>query len=303
MAVSIDRAVAVGGVTIGLIGTGIVVLWPEKRWLGWVFIGLGLLIALLSIVWALAVWHARKEFEHEHEQSAVARQQPNQTQNAEVARGGIHVNVGTISQNADQRSTVAKHRPQQSIQPVVIERGLAQIESTKIDRTTGEVANLYRSSSYDPNNSLVDGEVAFAKFRRDDEAPISWIDAKANIEFLNSQRELLYRVDKAYWWQTEDHHHDVTSFRLGDTQRMIVALIGGDGQVFPYSGHYVAVQRVGLTMIKEFVLDTRETPLTDRAYIVRIEIIGTRDNQRRVKQSFDYDLMIEPKPVFKAREA
>lgn len=66
----IDRTVAVGGVIVGLVGTGIVVLWPEKRWLGWVFIGLGLVIALISIVWTLAVSHARREFNQSHSKFA-----------------------------------------------------------------------------------------------------------------------------------------------------------------------------------------------------------------------------------------
>lgn len=40
---------------IGLVGTGIVVLWPGKRWLGVVFVALGLLIGLVAIVvWAVA---------------------------------------------------------------------------------------------------------------------------------------------------------------------------------------------------------------------------------------------------------
>lgn len=39
---------------IGLIGTGIVVLWPNKRWLGGVLVALGLIIALAAIVvWAV----------------------------------------------------------------------------------------------------------------------------------------------------------------------------------------------------------------------------------------------------------
>src|SRR5437899_38528 len=80
---SIDRTVGVGGVTIGLVGTGIVVLWPEKRWLGWVFIGLGLLIAFVSIAWTLAVWHTRKQLEERHVNSA-AVPAPQVTQHAPI---------------------------------------------------------------------------------------------------------------------------------------------------------------------------------------------------------------------------
>jgi MFS superfamily sulfate permease-like transporter len=54
MTVSLDRTIAIGGVVIGLIGTGIVVLWSNKRWLGGVLVALGLIIALAAIVvWAL----------------------------------------------------------------------------------------------------------------------------------------------------------------------------------------------------------------------------------------------------------
>ncbi len=54
MTVSVDRTIGIGGIVIGLIGTGIVILWPNKRWLGWAFIALGLLIALVAIaMWAV----------------------------------------------------------------------------------------------------------------------------------------------------------------------------------------------------------------------------------------------------------
>jgi len=291
---------------IGLIGSAILYLWPDKRWPGWATMALGVAILFGAILWEMARHFTLKEFNRQHPAlpSALPSQQLTHTANTHnefkptnTFQPTVNVSVPVSQTNNQKFSAVTEL----NTQPVVIECGLAHVEATKIDRETGEVANLYRVRSYDPNNSLVDGEVAFAKFRRDDEAPISWIDAKASIEFLNTQNKLLYRVDKAYWWQTEGHHHDVASFRLGDTQKMIVALIGSDGQVFPYAGHYVAVGSVGHTTFKEFVLETRESPLPHKTFIVHVEIVGIRENQRRVKQSFDYDLTIEPKPEFKPR--
>ena len=54
MTASLDRAIEIGGIVIGLVGTGIVVLWPDKRWLGLVLITVGVLIGVVGIVvWAL----------------------------------------------------------------------------------------------------------------------------------------------------------------------------------------------------------------------------------------------------------
>jgi hypothetical protein len=54
MTASLDRAIGIGGIVIGLVGTGIVVLWPNKRWLGTVFVGLGFAIAFVAIAWAVS---------------------------------------------------------------------------------------------------------------------------------------------------------------------------------------------------------------------------------------------------------
>jgi hypothetical protein len=299
MAISIDRAVGVGGVSVSLIGTGIVVLWPDKRWLGWVFIGLGMFIAVLAMVWALARWHTRQEFERKDQNLLQPLAKP--AAHVEATHGGVHVNVGTISQHADQHSSIPEPQPQQNIQRVLIEPGLAQIEHTKTDRYTGEVANLYRSTSDDPDNILVDTDVAFAKFRRDDDSPVPSVKAKATIEFLNPKGESCFTVDRAYWWAKDDEHGTGAWFGAGDTQKMIIALVGSEGRVFPYSGHYVAVDRVGLGFRQEFVLEPRDSPLTAKEYLVRIEITGTKDGVRRVKQSFEYDLIVRPRPEFKLR--
>lgn len=36
------------GLILGLIGVGIQMLWPEQKWLGWVFIGLAAAVTLAS---------------------------------------------------------------------------------------------------------------------------------------------------------------------------------------------------------------------------------------------------------------
>src|SRR5882672_842299 len=95
---SIERWVA--SLVLGTAGTGIAILWPTHRAVGWAFLIAAGAIGIIAVVWALARWHARKEFEREHEREQPAsRLPPIQTQSTDVAHDGINVNVGTISQN------------------------------------------------------------------------------------------------------------------------------------------------------------------------------------------------------------
>lgn len=50
MTAPFDRTIAIGGIVISLVGSGILVLWPDKRWLGWVLIAVGVLIGLIALV-------------------------------------------------------------------------------------------------------------------------------------------------------------------------------------------------------------------------------------------------------------
>jgi hypothetical protein len=69
-----------GGYYHWAIGSGLIVVWPNKRWLGWMFIAIGTLIALLVAVWTVAVWHAKTLGEHTRPRTIpVATEVPPQT--------------------------------------------------------------------------------------------------------------------------------------------------------------------------------------------------------------------------------
>ncbi len=58
---SLDRALQVGGVVVGLIGGGLAVVYPTK-WAGLSLVGLGILVLLGATIWALASRHGVNEY-------------------------------------------------------------------------------------------------------------------------------------------------------------------------------------------------------------------------------------------------
>jgi hypothetical protein len=62
---SIDKATGVGGVVLGLIGTGVAWLFPSQRWIGWLFLIAGLLVFAFAIGWAIASHHTTKQLAKE----------------------------------------------------------------------------------------------------------------------------------------------------------------------------------------------------------------------------------------------
>jgi hypothetical protein len=303
---SVDRTLQVGGTVIGLIGGGLLLLFPNARWVGWSSVGLGVAVLVGATLWVVASRHGVSEYRLKHDVGTKAASPPvNQslTQHAPITNTNNPVFAPVFAPNFNQSQSVPVQAQKPPSEPPQIEPGLAQIEKSKIDGHTFEVANLLRSATFDVNNSLIDADVAFAKFHRDDASLEPWVDVKAKIEFFNNKNESLFRVDRAHWWKKEGDHTDVVSFRAADTGKMIVALVGGDGRVLPYSGQYIKIDRFGFHDVSSFVLDMGDgRPLDNKEFIVRVELIGTRGGIRLLKKSFDYDLQVEPKPVFKLRK-
>jgi hypothetical protein len=189
----------------------------------------------------------------------------------------------------------------QTTKPPVLEARPAELLRTKVDINTLEVANLYTLLHGSPREQA-ETYVAFAKFHRDaDGSEDAWVEVKGYAEFFDAKGDSLFIADKLFWWQKEGDHSTDESFRVGDTEKVIVAIVSGT-KVFPYSGHYVTVDRHVIRDVTEFVLETRDHPLEGEEFLVRVVLIGTKGERQTLKQSFDYYLSPHPKAAFKLKE-
>ena len=48
-----ERQLTLLGLVVALAGVGITILWPSKRWVGWAFLGAGILVAVGDGAWSL----------------------------------------------------------------------------------------------------------------------------------------------------------------------------------------------------------------------------------------------------------
>jgi hypothetical protein len=221
MALSLDRSVGIGGVAIGLVGSGIVLLWPEKRWLGWVFISMGLLVALVAIVWALAVSHARKELEGKHSNPAPipAPQMP---------QSGIdfkpHIEVKPVFNHSQ-----LQERPQ--------EQSISEAKTVPPQLECADryfIQGILSSSNRLVSDAGIRCMVAQADFYL---KPIPgsdpWIELRTQLLFYDKDgSQPLKRVSDGMWRETVNHIQ--MPLNTGDTRQLVVALYLGDAGFHTY---------------------------------------------------------------------
>lgn len=195
----------------------------------------------------------------------------------------------------------SKRQQPRTTNPPALQARPARLDRIKIDAYSLEVANLY-TTLHEGGRKLTDVWVAFAKFHRDaDGSEDSWIDVRGYAEFFDTKGNSLFIADQIYWWQKEGDHKTSETFSVGDTEKLIVAIVGN--KVYPYSGHYVTVNRHGIHDVTKFVLETRDNPLEGSEFLVRIVLIGTASGRQALKQSFDYHLSAHPTAAFRLKEA
>lgn len=281
---SIDRTVGVGGVTIGLIGTGIVVLWPDKRWLGWVFIGLGLLIAVLSIVWALAEWHARKEFEARPSPASIPT--PQITQNAQISP---NINITPVfapnfnqsqTQEQSQTQTIAEEKPKPS----------PEVECTDCYFTDGIVSG---------SNRLVDAhyigqetercKVAQADFYLKPIAGTApWVELRTQLVFWDTNAtNRLKRVSDGVW--REQGSHIQMPLNTTDTRRLVIALALAKTGFNSYEYAQQPLRRRMYTTsggVRTHTLAPKVEPLNAKAFTVQVFLVGKYLDEAILNQEF-----------------
>jgi cell envelope opacity-associated protein A len=225
MALSIDRSVGVGSAVIGLIGTGMVVLWPEKRWFGWLFLAVALLIASGTIIWALARRQVIKEYERER---PLAASNPAQ----QMTQTGIdfkpHIEVNPVfNQTHSQEQPIAEATAVQ-----------AELECNECYFVQG----ILSPSNLLVNDAGIHCMIAQADFYL---KPIPgsdpWIELRTQLVFYDQNgNERLKRVSDGVWRETVNFIQ--MPLNTGDTRRLVIALdLGNVG----FNGYQYAVRHPG----------------------------------------------------------
>jgi hypothetical protein len=101
---------------LGLIGVGIQLLWPEKRWIGWIFIGLALVIAVGVALWALA-----QRLALQNHPSSFPDSRPVEQTVKNVGNPKIEVNP-SFTQSQSQEVRVERVEPERNVALVITHR-------------------------------------------------------------------------------------------------------------------------------------------------------------------------------------
>ena len=293
MAVSIDRTVGVGGVTVGLIGTGIVVLWPDKRWLGWVFIALGFLIAVLAIVWTLAVYYTRRELEADQKKPAWIREA--ELINAPITNTNnpIFAPVFAPSFNQSQAQT-----QEQSVTPTpaIPQTAESEIECTDCYFGEAHLSGSNRLSNY--SDGIPIGEsgggcnVAQAKFYL---KPIPGsepsMELRTRLIFYDATgSHPIRRVSDGVWRETVNFIHMPLS--TGDTRTLVVAVEApnvGFG-TYEYAERHIGRRRFNREGIFTHILSPKIEPLSGDDLTVQVFLTGKSAGDVTLNQEFWFRL-------------
>lgn len=193
---------------MSLVSSGVLYLWPDKPWLGYGGIGLGLLVFLLAATWEIARHFVRKEYENHHSVTGIPTQQLTQTANP---RNEFNPKI-EIHHN--QAQAVGQAPPKRTFANPHIEFTNPFIGPREIDAW-----GCLRTATTSPNV-----EVMLARFYYKPERNVPpFLFVKAHISIANADHVPI----KARYDATWDEECDSASIRLGtaETGVVVVALL------------------------------------------------------------------------------
>lgn len=206
---------------------------------------------------------------------------------AEAVRGGINVNVGTISQRADQRLIIDQEAA-----------FAARYANTKIDLQciAAKVEDVELTQWHEiaarPDGEGIPAKAAIATFRRNpDEPTLDWIDIRTQIEFRAPGQEPIL-IPEGRWLGYQVTH---AAFKIQSVKRLGVALMK-KGQAFTYEGPFEDTGHYG---IQVFRAEFRE--LTEPFYDVEIHLFGTKQRYEvTVNEKMLFELLV-PEGIFRPK--
>jgi hypothetical protein len=224
---SIDRMLGVASLVLGLAGTGIAILWPTHRGVGWGFLIAAAVTALIAGVWVISRRYALKEYQSQVPQpGARGIPAPAQTLN----QTGISIfNAPNFSQSQSQEQTHKRIEQKVAREPVFECRG-ARFVRYGYNVNSGELIRepyVGRIEEVHDHITFVDAALARVYYRPDPGVD-SRLRVNAHIFFYPRKDNIptggtLNEVYKAIW--DGDEPHVSKEFSAGYAHELILALV------------------------------------------------------------------------------
>jgi hypothetical protein len=281
------------GLVIGLIGTGVQLLWPEQRRLGLILLIVGSVIAFAWIIWTVAQWAALRQKpqpsgsriggeaapEQLNQQQALHAQMQNRAEPHTTIAPVF--NVGTIQQNAENVRQIQENLARQSYSQPHIEFTNPVIRTRWIKPYGGLV-----KESPEPHLTNVNRmSVMLARFYYKDERnvpPEIKVTAKIAIGDATGN-PIKARYDGAWDEFTESEYR---RFATAQTRELIVALMPVDP-----NGHSIMTWGFGRNA-QGFDPDCEA--LSGEAFVVAIDLIGKHQGEIVLQKPLRFRLTLDP---------
>jgi hypothetical protein len=295
---SVDRALQVGGIVIGLIGGGLVLFYPVK-WIGLSSIGLGILIIFAAIIWTVASRHAIKEYKAQQPrtrssapaqaltQTGIANAPHNEFKPSSVFNPQLV--LGTPARVAPQRREVQRH-------PSVFEAtDNSRIETYGFDAQTGHlIRERYEGNEADLPDRITIVNVVLAQFYyRPDQGVEPYLYVSAHVFVYNSEgkplKPLLYNTA----WDNQDLDSSM-DFYAGKVHDLILALVARENPkgivLYEHAMEKITYEGYG----SEMVVTPKLHEIEGQDFFIKVELAPKRVNDPILKQTFWFRLTVDP---------
>jgi hypothetical protein len=267
------------GLILGLIGVGIQMLWPEQKWLGWVFIGLGVAIGVFLLIWMWAQHVAVREIQKG--QSLSLSQVPaNQTQSqyAPISFAPVLNQITTQTQTQSQAQTSTQSKQYELPE---IECPDVYYKDVWLNRWEA-ILDTYSSEAVGPQRKAAFADIYFKPILESD--PHLYL--RSEICFFDAVNNSRLRRVKDGIWDCSDKGSEY--IRPGETKTIVVLVVVNEAFT-TYEHGIMQINQPNRFRSREVLAPILEILPAQNLY-AQIRIIGKRGGDLRLNQEFWFHL-------------
>jgi hypothetical protein len=289
---------------LGLIGTGIQLRWPEQKWVGWVFIALGVAVAFGVIVWALAQRSALKG--HAALSSRLTVPTHTQTLHAPITNTNNPVFAPVFAPNFNQSQTQQLTAIQKETRDPVFEVRGTPIPRYGFNTETGQlIRERYEGDPSQILDHIKFVDVALAKILyRQDRGVDPRLRISAHIFFYEvtpetqQLKDALLEVYEPLW--DDDEPHVSQEFSAGYVHDLILGLVPAVDQPSGVIGYEYGTHLVPTYTGSEREFLPKIHNLFGFDFLIKVDLIPKVANEIRCElPPFWFRLSLLSKPMLR----